>query len=351
MTTGAVSAEWAASAVGSGSAFLDIRPEIGDLEVFLAQASDSLAMILTCPECATGYFVDDSQIRPGGRSVRCAACGARWIAQRDSPLELVASAEEGAFGREPALAAAEHAPLTGDDLPKVFRERANNQQKMREAMVTGLIWGGVAVVLVLIMGAAIVFRQGVVRAMPSTAAAYAAIGLPVNRVGLTIEGVHAEPALQDGHAALSVAMTVRNVADHAVVSPPLSIVLLNAQGKRVGGQIVRSANPLIPPGEQRFFATAILDPPLSAHDLEVSFALDAAGRIPTAKAVRPTVLPPQIAPSLRGATSPEGPAAGNAAVKAPISPGAVAPAPAAAPGSTAPPTPTPTSTPAGAPHG
>src|SRR5258708_10894831 len=127
VTTGAVSAEWAASAVGSGSAFLDIRPEIGDLEVFLAQASDSLAMILTCPECATGYFVDDAQIRPGGRSVKCAACGARWIAQPDRPLELVASSEEGAVGRE----AAAEAPLTADDLPKAFRARATNQQKLR----------------------------------------------------------------------------------------------------------------------------------------------------------------------------------------------------------------------------
>src|SRR5258708_39734520 len=116
VTTGAVSAEWAASAVGSGSAFLDIRPEIGDLEVFLARASDSLAMILTCPECATGYFVDDAQIKPGGRSVRCAACGARWMAERDAPLELISASEDGGLARDAAPADAAPAPLTGDDL-------------------------------------------------------------------------------------------------------------------------------------------------------------------------------------------------------------------------------------------
>ncbi|HEX7761690.1 MAG TPA: MJ0042-type zinc finger domain-containing protein, partial [Caulobacteraceae bacterium] len=258
-------------------------------------------MILTCPECATGYFVDDAQIKPGGRTVRCAACGARWTAQRDAPLDLVSTPEEGAFGREPGAPEAAPAPLTGDDLPKVFRERASNQQKMRAAAVTGLVWGGLAVALVLIVGALILFRESVARAIPSTAAAYGAIGLPVNRIGLTIEGVHAEPALQDGHAALSVAMTVRNVTDRAVVSPPLSIVLLNAQGKRIGGQIVRPANPRIPPGEQRFFATAILDPPLTAHDLEVSFALDAVGRIPVAKAIRSAATAAAAAPALRGA--------------------------------------------------
>lgn len=291
-------------------------------------------MILTCPECATGYFVDDAQIRPGGRTVRCAACGARWTVHKDAPLELTASDTEGALAKEPPPAELEPAPLTGDDLPKVFRERASEQQKMRQAMVAGLIWGGLAVALVLIVGALILFREAVVRAIPSTAAAYKAIGLPVNRIGLTIEGVHAEPALQDGHAALSVSMSVRNVEDHPVESPPLSIVLLNAQGKRVGGQIVRPANPRIAPGEQKFFATAILDPPLTAHDLEVTFALDAVGKYPIARQVKAAAsaatpaLPPS--PALRGEASPEAPppadTAATAAVAAPDQPkGATAP--------------------------
>lgn len=283
-------------------------------------------MILTCPECATGYFVDDAQIKPGGRMVRCAACGARWMAEPDAPLELTSDDSEGAVGREPGAADLEPAELTGDDLPKVFRERASEQEKMRQARMMGLIWGGVALAVVVLVVCLVVFREGVVRALPSTAAAYKAIGMPVNRVGLTIEGVHAEPALQDGHAALSVSMTVRNVEDHPIDSPPLSIVLLNAQGKRVGGQIVRPANPRIAPGEQKFFATAILDPPLTAHDLEVTFALDAVGKAPVAR--QPMRAPPAAtpalppAPTLRGAASPEEPAApaaeGGATV--PISP-------------------------------
>ena len=32
-------------------------------------------MILTCPECATSYFVDDSKV-PAGRQVKCSNCGA-----------------------------------------------------------------------------------------------------------------------------------------------------------------------------------------------------------------------------------------------------------------------------------
>jgi predicted Zn finger-like uncharacterized protein len=320
-------------------------------------------MILTCPECATGYFVDDAQIKPGGRTVRCASCGARWTAQRETPLELTSSDEEGAVAREPGAADVEPAELTGDDLPKVFRERASEQQKMRQARLTGLIWGGVALLVVLIVVALVVFREAVVRAIPSTAAAYKAIGMPVNRIGLTIEGVHAEPALQDGHAALSVSMTVRNVEDHPIESPPLSIVLLNAQGKRVGGQIVRPANPRIAPGEQKFFATAILDPPLTAHDLEVTFAPEAVGRAPVTRAPPVSAATPALpqGPMLRGSASPEEPTpGGDSAVVTPISPpGSSAPGSAPAPPSKppAPAKPAPdAATPAkpptsGAPHG
>src|SRR3569623_3115804 len=65
---------------GTASGFLDMEAEIGDLEQEVAGASDSSVMILTCPECATSYFVDDSRISPAGRPVKCSNCGARWTA-------------------------------------------------------------------------------------------------------------------------------------------------------------------------------------------------------------------------------------------------------------------------------
>ncbi len=38
-------------------------------------------MILTCPRCASRYFVADGQVGPGGRAVRCAECAESWTAQ------------------------------------------------------------------------------------------------------------------------------------------------------------------------------------------------------------------------------------------------------------------------------
>src|SRR5262249_12097839 len=74
------------AAAGWSIGFLDMGVERGDLDEGSVRASDSVVMILTCPECATGYFVEDSQIGPDGRKVRCAACGARWVAQAEGAV-------------------------------------------------------------------------------------------------------------------------------------------------------------------------------------------------------------------------------------------------------------------------
>ncbi len=290
-------------------------------------------MILTCPECATGYFVEDSQIRAGGRKVRCANCGARWTAHPEGPLELVTSEAEGAVAREPATEADEPAPITAEELPRVFRDRAQEERRMRQAAITGVAWAAAAVLIVALIAIGIVFRDGVVRAWPPTASFYAAIGLPVNPTGLVIEQVRAEPSLQEGHATLAVSGVIRNVVDRAVIAPPLRITLVNAQGKRVAGQIATLDNARIPPGETRHFVTSIFDPPYSAANLQVDFALGAAagGRAtPVRSPAAPIPPPPSF--TLRGA-------AGNAAAAntaAPPEPQSL-PAASAAPVNAAPP--------------
>ena len=270
-------------------------------------------MILTCPECATGYFVDDAQIRPEGRTVRCASCGHRWTARLEAraaegaaPVAVEAPLEPGADGR-----------LTGDDLPKAFRDRAEESRRLRRAAINGAVWAGAIVLLAALAGLAAAFRQDVVRAWPATASAYAALGMPVNVLGLSIEQIHAEPSLQQGRATLAVSGVIRNVEDHPLVAPPLRISLLNGQGRRVAGQIAVLANARIPAGETRHFVTAIFDPPFSAQNLEVAFAEGAKGAVVASpgRAAQPI---PSFA--LRGPAASPSPADANVAEAEPIAP-------------------------------
>jgi predicted Zn finger-like uncharacterized protein len=275
-------------------------------------------MILTCPECATRYFVPDDKVGADGRTVKCASCGHRWHAAKTEPdLELFDDPELGALSREVQGAAGEGAKaepedlsdLPGPEIPKVLRQRKDNERKVREAAAVGVVWAGMAAGLAVLVAMAVVFRGNVVELWPKSAAAYASVGLPVNRVGLTLEQVKAEPTLQDGHAALSVTGMMRNIEDRTVMAPPLTVVLLSPDGHRVGGKIAAAEDPAIPPGETRQFAIVLLDPPANAKTLEVAFVYDAGA----GKAVRAAVhmAPANRSPasaSLRGAAAP-GPAA------------------------------------------
>jgi predicted Zn finger-like uncharacterized protein len=290
-------------------------------------------MILTCPDCASRYFVDDAKVGPDGRAVRCASCGHKWTAHLETPLELTTTPMGAmAVGSDAAVAETPSvSELPGEALPKVFREKASNEKRVREAAATGVIWAALTACLLVIVALGVVFRVEVVKLVPRTAGAFAAVGLPVNSVGLVIEQLRAEPSLQDGRAALTVSGVLRNIEDHAVTAPPLRVSLLNPAGKRVAGKIAAAADPLIPPGEARHFAIALLDPPSTAKDLEIGFVLDAGAAQAVKAAVHGPAPKAAEGPHLRGTAAPEAhgePAATSAEEAHPPEADASAPAPA-----------------------
>ncbi len=71
-------------------------------------------MIITCPECATRYDVDDDRFEPDGRSVRCTACGESWFVPAPAVMEDMVS-----LGREDEVEARKHgkAGQDADDAP------------------------------------------------------------------------------------------------------------------------------------------------------------------------------------------------------------------------------------------
>lgn len=288
-------------------------------------------MILTCPECASRYFVDDSKVGSAGRVVRCASCGNRWTARNEEASDLFEEPSAAASAGEASMTALDAngvataavsaanpedeppvSALPGEELPKVFRARADAERRLREATTTGVVWAGMAATMAVLVVAALIFRIDVVRLLPTTAGAYASVGLPVNTVGLVIENIKAEPSLEDGHAAVTITGVMRNITDHAVIAPPLRVELRNGADKRVAGRIAAAADPRIPPSEIRHFSITILDPPRTAKDLVIDFAIEP-GASKAVKAALKTPSPHAAGPelSLRGAQ--EAAAGGEAA--------------------------------------
>ena len=277
--------------------FLDMTAEIGDLGWEAIGASDSHLMILTCPECATSYFVDEARIAAGGRTVKCSHCGARWMAVPEGAQDSPAPAPGSAPAPAPQAPKPVAAPVAMVDelvvegpLTSVVRQGSlQTAAPAREANLKVLVWVGSAVVAALLIAAAIVFRVQIVRLAPASQAAYAGLGMPVS--SLVIEKIHADAAFQGGRPVLSVTGQLRNLRNAPANAPALRVSLLDRFGKSVATKVARPIDAAVPARAIRYFAISMVDPPASGHDLEVTFEAAPAGSGAKAAAPKPAAAP------------------------------------------------------------
>lgn len=261
-------------------------------------------MILTCPECATSYFVDDARIPAEGRRVRCSSCGHRWTAGPDGPIPDVPEIEVAPPEPEPELFAAPPADLEAapaEEPPPLVapiqRPAASGRRSARAERRGGaLVWAGAAAVAVALIAGAIIFREQVVRIWPHSSGAYAGLGFDIRGGGLVLEQVQVKPAFLAGRPVLAVTGAIRNVRDVPVEAPPVRLTLLNRAGQPVAAQIARPADAAIPGGARRRFSVTMLDPPATARELEVRFEPAGAKARATTAVTAPTPASPPVGP-------------------------------------------------------
>ena len=249
-------------------------------------------MILTCPSCATRYFVKDDAVPPGGRAVRCASCGGSWRAEPEGDALELAADPSAAPGPAP--------------LPKVYRAKVAARRQTREAMAAGVVWAALAVVFAGVAMAAVLFRVDVVKAFPRANAAYAAAHMPVNPTGLALEGVQGGPGLENGRQVLVVTGALRNVETGPRAPATLRVSVFEKSGRRALSSLVTPAGPAVAPGETRAFRAVFYDPPLNAAEFGVDFAWDAPRPAAGRRGVAPAA-PAHAPPAPTAAELPHGP--------------------------------------------
>lgn len=234
-------------------------------------------MILTCPECATRYFVDADRVGPEGRTVRCSSCATSWKAEASpEPLELKAAAEKKAGTAKEKTAGEPAGPLH-----RSFRDQVQAKRKTREAVAAGVVWAVLAATFALVVLGAVIFRVQVVNTWPSTAGAYAFLKMPVNPTGFAIEDVKGGPALSDGRMAIVTSGMLRNERDGAQAAPAVRVSLFDNGGRRLASQVVLSPEQRVGPGDARAFQASFIDPPSASH-VQVEFAFDVTRPAPIA---------------------------------------------------------------------
>lgn len=141
-------------------------------------------------------------------------------------------------------------------------------------MAAGVVWAVLCAALALVLVGAVLFRVQVVRMFPSVAGAYAAIKMPVNPTGLSLENVQGGPGLTNGRATLVITGVERNVETDARPPAQVRVSLYDKGGKRLADHVGPVDGPALAPGETRNFTVNVFDPPLNVAEFQVEFVLD-----------------------------------------------------------------------------
>ncbi len=139
--------------------------------------------------------------------------------------------------------------------------------------------------LVLMIGAGFSFRTDIVRAFPSLAGTYEALGLGVNVVGLEFRDVKTLLALRRGADVMQVDARIYSVAPGKVDVPPVVVTLLNDDGAALYEWSVAPSVPVLQSGEVVDFSSQVTAPPPGVSRVRLTFS---SGRI---QAPSPAVTP------------------------------------------------------------
>jgi len=220
-------------------------------------------MILTCPSCQKRFVVDDSALRPAGRTVRCSRCRHTW----HEPAPAGPAAPE-----PPRIVVEPPAPRPPERVRPRRETSAAVDQTRRRLSAAALAWIALAVVVVAVVGGFLAMRESVVTAFPAAERIYAAIGLAEEPgVGLDLRRVASREVARNGSRVLMVEGEIANISDKVRDVPRMRAALFDERDRELRSWTFSAPDPKLVPGEASKFVTELESPPAGAVRLTIVF--------------------------------------------------------------------------------
>ena len=210
-------------------------------------------MVVVCRTCSATYHIPDEILGDETCRFRCSRCGHSWDIQPRPTLAGSLAPLRGA------------APTAGSRLgrsPRLRRFGAGLRRLAAPTACAAALAGAMA---------AMAGRAAIVAAAPATGGLYAAIGLPVNPVGLAIADVSARLGAGGDKSLLAVEGALVNVRGKETAAPNLRIALRAADGRELYVWTTRPPKDRLAAGERVPFVARIAAPPPDAVDALVKF--------------------------------------------------------------------------------
>lgn len=286
--------------------------------------SSAQSLIIECPHCATRYQLAPEALGPRGRNVQCANCGEAWRANPPPPVvsrpliktieALVDEATERLL--DDALATEERSqPADSSPAARRWAEEARDAERsladiraalgprarpvpsatpvtaqqrsqskalsvriaelnrhLPSARLRRSVRTGAVVLLLGLLTTLALARVQIVTHAPQMAGLYAALGLPVNIIGLEFRDVTTVLSRQDGAQLLRITARIVSVAGRPVPVPAVIVSLLGADRAVLYRWSVAPSARDLGAGEYVNFTSQITTPPPGVTGVRLTFA-------------------------------------------------------------------------------
>ena len=155
--------------------------------------------------------------------------------------------------------------------PRRKRRRERRRLASRSLPAPKRFTAAAALLAVLVLPALLAGRSGVVRAVPESAVLFAALGLPVNLVGLDLFQVTSSLGRTGDKPELVVEGEIRNPSAHPLPVPPVTITIRSEDGSLLYHWSVAAQDVRLAGGESTRFRARLASPPPAGRSVAVSF--------------------------------------------------------------------------------